>query len=129
MATGADIGYLAARVSRWNAKLMISGIPVGAVTAKPWQANGAPAAGRRRHNTTYRVTKRAPLHCRGRPANGLAPFVMAPLHATARLPRHASRGWSRVGARLSCADLRSVIPFYCGSGTFEKGLTVIDSLS
>jgi len=32
--------------------------------------------------------------------------------ATIRLPRHASRGWSRVGTWLPCTDLRSVLPFY-----------------
>jgi hypothetical protein len=30
-----------------------------------------------------------------------------------RLPRHASRGWSRVGTRLPCTDsCPSVLPFY-----------------
>ena len=47
----------------------------------------------------------------------------------ARLPRHASRGWSRVGTRLPCPDvLWSVTPLYDGSAPW-KDPGVINSLS
>jgi len=38
-----------------------------------------------------------------------APFLdIGAAAATIRLPRHASRGWSRVGTLLPCTDQRSV---------------------
>ena len=43
----------------------------------------------------------------------------APIHC-GRLPWLASRGWSRVGARLPCPDVESVEPFYDGSGGLHR---------
>jgi hypothetical protein len=40
--------------------------------------------------------------------------------ATIRLPRHASRGWSRVGTWLPCTDRWSVIPFYWAAAALKR---------
>ena len=37
-----------------------------------------------------------------------------------RLPRHASRGWSRVGTRLPCTDRAVRDSFLLAFGSFEK---------
>src|ERR1700689_5373775 len=51
---------------------------------------------------------------------GLRLFSSATLYGRIPLPRHASRGWSRVGAWLPCPDQRSVTPFYWVSSSLER---------
>jgi len=50
-----------------------------------------------------------------------APFLdIGATAATIRLPRHASRGWSRVGTLLACTDLAVRDSFLLSFRDFEK---------
>ena len=78
-------------------------------------ADGAPIDGAPSHKTRHAKLPSVHLILPGRLSyeNRYTPnYSMHPL-SRHYLPRHASRGWSRVGTQLPCPDvLRSVTPFY-----------------
>src|SRR5262249_4555395 len=71
----------------------------------------APLLGRRLKHVRYGLPS-VHLHCRTGHLTSAAPAALSPSGAPASA---ASRGWSRVGARLPCQDQWSVTYFYDGS--------------
>jgi hypothetical protein len=81
-----------------------------------------PVLGRRRNLHVRPGLPSVHLHCRGRRTVPSAISVVWRLLSGSfvRLPRHASRGWSRVGTRLPCPDRSPVALFYWCSAWLES---------
>ena len=133
MASGAGLGYLAHRQSRQDASVGFDG--ESRITPRGFfcRPRDGPTAARARTATQTAPHLRGAvwttrhawltsvhLHCRGRRMMVSAWSVSSAHAATIRLPRHASRGWSRVGTWLPCTDRWSVIPFYWAVAALKR---------